>query len=169
MLRTVNGARTSTHARAQSARSALLLTLVGLVGCSAAHPTAGHSIQTPDRAAGEPAALAGATLDPAGWRTDFSRHSVSLPSIESGGPGRDGIPSIDRPRFVSVAAAARFVTAREPVISGRARGMARAYPIQILIWHEIVNDTLAGVPIAVTYCPLCNSAIAFDRRTGDER
>jgi hypothetical protein len=55
----------------------------------------------------------------------------------------------------------------EPVLSLEVDGESRAYPVRILIWHEIVNDTVAGVPVAVTYCPLCNSALAFDRRLGD--
>ena len=105
-----------------------------------------------------------ATFDPSGWRTDFSRHGVPLTSILPGGPGRDGIPPLDHPRFVSIDAAARFLAPREPVIAVALGGQARAYPLQILVWHEIVNDSLAGVPIAVTYCPLCNSAIVFDRR-----
>ncbi len=100
----------------------------------------------------------------AGWRTDFSRHSVPLREFASGGPGRDGIPPIDQPRFVSVGDAARYLAAQEPVLVLDVSGRARAYPQQILIWHEIVNDTLAGRPIAVTYCPLCNSSLVFDRR-----
>jgi len=100
-----------------------------------------------------------------GWKTDFGRHSVPLSEFTSGGPGRDGIPPIDEPRFVSLAVAAKFVDDREPVLALELAGRARAYPHQILIWHEIVNDTLAGRPIAVTYCPLCNSSLVFDRRT----
>ena len=100
----------------------------------------------------------------AGWRTDFARHSVPLDELASGGPGRDGIPPIDRPRFVGVEQAARYLDAQEPVLAVEISGRARAYPQQILIWHEIVNDTLAGRPVAVTYCPLCNSSLVFDRR-----
>jgi hypothetical protein len=68
------------------------------------------------------------------------------------------------PAFVTLDEAAQWIDAREPVIAVEVRGEARAYPLQILTWHEIANDTLGGVPIAVTFCPLCNSAIAFDRR-----
>jgi Protein of unknown function (DUF3179) len=100
----------------------------------------------------------------AGWRTDFARNSVPLTEFISGGPGRDGIPPIDEPRFVSVGAAAQRLDGGEPVLAVEVGGSARAYPHQILIWHEIVNDTLAGRPIAVTYCPLCNSSLVFDRR-----
>jgi Protein of unknown function (DUF3179) len=99
----------------------------------------------------------------AGWKTDFARHSVPLREFQSGGPGKDGIPALDRPRFVRVAEAS-FLRPREPVIALMLAGRARAYPLQILTWHEIVNDVVAGVPVAVTFCPLCNTAIAFDRR-----
>ncbi len=98
------------------------------------------------------------------WRTDFSRRTVPLDDIVSGGPPKDGIPAIDRPRFESVAEAARWLGAREPVAVVAVGDEARAYPLQILIWHEIVNDVIAGQPVAVTYCPLCNTALAFDRR-----
>ena len=98
-----------------------------------------------------------------GWKTDFSRHAVPLAEFDSGGPGKDGIPAIDRPRFVS-AGEVDFLEPEEPVIVLDLEGEARAYPLQILVWHEIVNDTVAGVPVAVTFCPLCNTAVVFDRR-----
>jgi hypothetical protein len=101
-----------------------------------------------------------------GWKTDFSKHSVSLDEIMSGGPPKDGIPAVDDPRFVSVREADEWIGDREPVIVFEAAGAVRAYPWQILIWHEIVNDEVGGVPVTVTYCPLCNTAIAFDRRLG---
>jgi hypothetical protein len=85
--------------------------------------------------------------------------------IESGGPPPDGIPAIDHPRFVR-AADVNYLGDREAVIAVTVAGEERAYPIRILIWHEIVNDTVGGVPVAVTYCPLCNTAIAYDRRVG---
>jgi hypothetical protein len=103
----------------------------------------------------------------AGWDTDFTRHSVPFDEIRSGGPPKDGIPSIDAPQFVP-AAEAGFLRDPEPVIELELGGEVRAYPIQILIWHEIVNDTIGGRPVAVTFCPLCNTAIVFDRRL-DER
>ncbi|MEX0696324.1 MAG: DUF3179 domain-containing protein [Dongiaceae bacterium] len=109
-----------------------------------------------------------AAADPARWAaewpdTDFSRHSVPFDEIISGGPPKDGIPSIDRPQFVPVAEAAG-IAEREPVIRFAVGDDVRAYPLAVLIWHEIVNDTVGGVPVAVTYCPLCNSAVVFDRR-----
>ncbi|EKV30025.1 hypothetical protein C882_0106 [Caenispirillum salinarum AK4] len=98
--------------------------------------------------------------------TDFSNAAVPLDEIMSGGPPRDGIPSIDDPRF-KPASAITDLSPREPVIGLTVNGETRAYPLRILHWHEIVNDTVGGVPVAVTYCPLCNAAIVFDRRVGD--
>jgi hypothetical protein len=89
---------------------------------------------------------------------------VDVNEIISGGPPPDGIPAIDEPRFLR-AGDVGFLDDREPVIVVEIEGEARAYPLQVMTWHEIVNDTIAGVPVAVTYCPLCNTAVAFDRRT----
>ncbi len=96
-------------------------------------------------------------------RTDFSRSSVEFSEILSGGPPKDGIPAIDNPRF-RPAREIRDLDPREPVIVLNMKGEARAYPLRILMWHEIVNDQIGDVPVAVTYCPLCNAAVAFDRR-----
>ncbi len=108
--------------------------------------------------------------DPARWgaawpRTDFARHTVPFGEILSGGVPKDGIPAIDAPRFVA-GAEITDLPPTEPVIGLSIAGDARAYPIRILTWHEIVNDTVGGVPVAVTFCPLCNSGIVFDRRVG---
>ncbi|MBA3761458.1 MAG: DUF3179 domain-containing protein [Gemmatimonadales bacterium] len=100
----------------------------------------------------------------AGWRTDFSRHTVPLNEIVSGGPPKDGIPAIDRPKFIRVAEVDEWLSPREPVVLVAQGNEAKAYPLQILMWHEIVNDVVGGRPVAVTYCPLCNTALAFDRR-----
>ncbi|RMF29303.1 MAG: DUF3179 domain-containing protein, partial [Chloroflexi bacterium] len=97
------------------------------------------------------------------FRTDFSKHSVPYDEILSGGPPKDGIPAIDAPQFVSVEEADAWLKPQEPVIFFQMGDDARAYPIQILIWHEIVNDVVGGVPVAITFCPLCNTAIAFER------
>ncbi len=94
--------------------------------------------------------------------TDFSKTAVDFAEILSGGPPKDGIPSIDDPAFEPVAGASGL-SETEPVIGLVVNGDARAYPLSILIWHEIVNDTVGGVPVTVTYCPLCNSAIVFER------
>jgi thiol-disulfide isomerase/thioredoxin len=97
------------------------------------------------------------------FTTDFGRHIVPYSEIISGGPPKDGIPAIDEPRFVSLDEATEWLDEREPVIVVEAGGEARAYPMQILTWHEIVNDTLGDVPVVVTFCPLCYTGIAFER------
>ncbi len=116
-------------------------------------------------------ALAGtAAADPNFWKhewpeTDFT--STSVPhwgEILSGGPPKDGIPAISDPQFVR-ASQAKGIGPTEPVVTVEIAGAEpRAYPIRYLTWHEIVNDIVGGVPVAVTFCPLCNSAITFDRR-----
>ncbi len=112
-----------------------------------------------------------ATANPDIWQhewpgTDFSKTSVpDWAEILSGGPPRDGIPALDAPVFVRASDETRL-GAREPVVTVEFdNARPRAYPLRYLTWHEIVNDTVGGVPIAVTFCPLCNSAITFDRRT----
>ena len=108
--------------------------------------------------------LSKARISTRGWETDFSRHSVPYSEILSGGPPRDGIPPLDDPKFTTFQDANEWLGDQEPVIAFELNGDARAYPLQILIWHEIVNDVVGGMPVAVTFCPLCNSAIVFDRR-----
>ncbi|GEQ97319.1 hypothetical protein JCM17844_09560 [Iodidimonas gelatinilytica] len=105
---------------------------------------------------------------PRGWKTewkktDFTKRSVDLSEIFSGGPPKDGIPSIDRPTFEAIKEA-DWLTDRSPVISLEVAGEARAYPLAILTRHEIVNDRMGDMPIAVTFCPLCNAAIVFERQ-----
>jgi len=101
----------------------------------------------------------------ADWpNTDFDTRTVDLSEIMSGGVPRDGIPAIDAPAFLPAARETRLEGA-EPVVTLALPGETpRAYPIRYLTWHEIVNDTVGGRPVAVTFCPLCNSALAFDRR-----
>ncbi|TVR30525.1 MAG: DUF3179 domain-containing protein [Balneolaceae bacterium] len=103
-----------------------------------------------------------------GFDTNLDKRSIDLDELIDGGPGKDGIPSIDNPDFISQEEASDWLRGREPVISLEINGEARAYPIQILMWHEIANDELGGVPVSVTFCPLCYSAIVFDRRHGGE-
>ena len=96
------------------------------------------------------------------FETDLSKRTVDLSSLKAG-QRKDGIPSIDDPSFVSVSDAQGWIAPEEPVILVEHEGVARAYPLQILTWHEIVNDRLGETPVAVTFCPLCYSAIAFRR------
>jgi len=93
--------------------------------------------------------------------TDGVRHSVPLDEIVGGGPARDGIPSIDEPKFLSTAEV-DFLSDEEPGIALSLNGIDRFYPFQILVWHEIVNDELGGQEVLVTYCPLCLSGVVFD-------
>ena len=149
-----------------------------LPGGHAPGPTASHepsgtqSSQTDARTA---AIERGAVLldDPVpgrltyGWETNFDLHSVPYTEILPGGPPRDGIPPIDSPVFFIANNAPDYMRAQEPVIALEIDGEAKAYPLAMLIRHEIVNDVLAGIPVAVTYCPLCNTALVFDRRVGE--
>lgn len=101
--------------------------------------------------------------------TDGIQHSVPLNEILGGGPPKDGIPSIDQPKFVSIAEASKFLRDTEPGISLEIDGASRFYPFQILVWHEIVNDIVNGKRVLVTYCPLCLSGIVFDPVVNGER
>lgn len=92
---------------------------------------------------------------------DLANSTIPAGKIFSGGPPRDGIPSIDKPKFIS-ANEADYLKAEDRVIGVEINGKARAYPIRILNWHEIVNDVHNGKPIAVTFCPLCGSGIVYD-------
>jgi len=112
--------------------------------------------------------LQAAMADPAQWKkegwdkTDFSKSIIDFGQIFSGGPPKDGIPSLDDPKFHRVNDE-KDLGPDEPVIGLEINGDARGYPVRILMWHEIVNDTVGGVPVAVTYCPLCNTSIVFKR------
>lgn len=92
---------------------------------------------------------------------------VPLDQIVSGGPPPDGIPSIDSPKFTSVKEADKILEDSELVVGLNVNGDIRAYPLQILVWHEIVNDNVGGVPVAVTYCPLCFTNQVFNRTLED--
>jgi hypothetical protein len=117
-----------------------------------------------------PAVFAEST--PSGWQkawpnTDFSKTSVPFSEIMSGGVNKDMIRSIDAPTFSPVSSITSLAP-NEPVVSLKLGGVARAYPIRVLTRREIVNDVIGGVPVLITFCPLCNAAIAFDRRVDDE-
>jgi hypothetical protein len=95
---------------------------------------------------------------------DTAKQIVPLDQIVSGGPPRDGIPSIDNPKFVSSEeASSNFLQGSDLVIGLEINGDVRAYPLKILVWHEIVNDDVGGTPVAVTYCPLCFTSQVFNR------
>lgn len=100
--------------------------------------------------------------------TDGVKHSVPLDEILGGGPPKDGIPSIDEPNFVSADNAEEFLNDDSVGLGIFLNSEARFYPYQILVWHEIVNDSIGGTPILVSYCPLCATAIVFDPTVGGE-
>jgi hypothetical protein len=97
------------------------------------------------------------------WRTNLEKYTVSPSEFVSGGPGKDGIPAILNPKFVTVEAANDFLSDDEMVLGLVHEEVPKAYPIQIMVWHEIVNDVVAGDPLLITWCPLCGTGIAFDR------
>jgi len=92
------------------------------------------------------------------------KYIVNPDKLVSGGPPKDGIPSIDKPKFISVKEADKWIKDKELVMAIDYKGVERAYPLQILVWHEVVNDKIAGEPLAITYCPLCGSGVAYVRK-----
>ena len=120
---------------------------------------------TVDQAAPSPAEDVPSALDDPD-DDSFPEPLIDTAELLSGGPPPDGIPAIDRPKFLA-ADYVDFLEDEEPVLAIEIGDDARAYPLQVMTWHEIVNDTVDGVPVAVTYCPLCNTAIAYGRRLGD--
>jgi len=98
-----------------------------------------------------------------GWKTNFEEYIVSPSEFLSGGPGKDGIPAIRSPKFVTVEVASDFLIDDEMVLGLVHNGDSKAYPIQIMVWHEIVDDIVGGDPLLITWCPLCGTGIAFDR------
>ncbi|MDR4470150.1 MAG: DUF3179 domain-containing protein [Nitrospira sp.] len=99
---------------------------------------------------------------------DLTRHSVPLDQLVDGGPGKDGIPAILNPKFIS-ATDATFLHDDDRVLGLTAGTEAKAYPIKILNWHEIVNDTIGGKAVVVTYCPLCGTGMAFEADVNGRR
>ncbi len=95
--------------------------------------------------------------------TRFEAPLVDIDELMSGGPPPDGIPSIDDPLWLSIQDIG-WLDDQEPVLLVEVNGQARAYPVQIMMWHELVNDTILDTPVTVSYCPLCNSAITLERR-----
>jgi hypothetical protein len=145
--------------------AAILASALAATACAAgtatAHRPGPAGVALPQIPASERQQVPSALYNPAG--PGLPRPLVNPANIVGGGPPPDGIPAISHPRFLR-AAQVNFLSATEPVLALQIGADARAYPVEILIWHEIVNDTVGGVPVAVTYCPLCNSAIAYGRR-----
>jgi hypothetical protein len=92
---------------------------------------------------------------------DGTKYIIHPDKIRLGGVPKDGIPSIDRPRFVSVDEADEWIEDKELVLAIDYKGVKKVYPLQIMVWHEIVNDEIDGEKVLITYCPLCGSGIAY--------
>jgi len=107
-----------------------------------------------------------AALRNSGINTDFSKTSVDLGKILSGGPRKDGIPALTDPKFVALSESK--VKDNVQVMYVQNNGEEKLYQYSILVWHEIINDSVGGKPLAITFCPLCGSAIVYDRKVGDE-
>ncbi len=96
-------------------------------------------------------------------QTDFETRVIELSEIDDDGNTRDSIPPVREPKYIP-AREAKDIGPLEPVLSIGIDGDFRAYPLRILLWHEIVNEEIGGVPVLISYCPLCNSGVVFDRR-----
>lgn len=151
------------------------LTLAACTTTQESQDTQGSTADTEQAASGEAVELkniAGSPkLDVPSALDDPNNSAFPSPlidpaSLRSGGPPPDGIPAIDNPKFEK-AKDVNWLQPDESVLSFTENGETRAYPIQVMIWHEIANDTVGGTPVAITYCPLCNSAVALDRRVDD--
>ena len=148
-------------------RLSLCLLAVGFLAAACASGSSGDSSDTPSL--GEsPGSQSDVTNVPnvQGWNTDWSNATIDLSELRRGlgaSDPRDVIPPLDDPKLETVAEASEWLEDREPVALAEAGGEARAYPLRILTWHEVVNDELGGLAVAVTYCPLCNSAVGFER------
>ena len=101
--------------------------------------------------------------------TNMSVHSIEIKDILDGGPGKDGIPALDQPTFTTIEKADSSITDDVDGIFVVVGKSARFYPYNIIVWHEIVNDTVNGTPLVVTFCPLCGSAIVYDANVDGKR
>jgi hypothetical protein len=149
----------------RSSFTAFLATVLLVTGCS----NVATAPEVPDRITPSTSGLQTAldflstnSTDQVADLSDLPASSIDLTELRRGGPPPDGIPPIDNPVMMP-AAEVDFLVDTEPVVAIEVNGEARAYPIQILLWHEIVNDDIGGIPVTVTYCPLCNSALAYER------
>jgi hypothetical protein len=140
-------------------------------GESGASPAESGAAADASPTAGAEATPGGDPPNVTGWNTDWGNTTIPLSELRRGlysSDPRDGIPPIDNPVFYSVGEADESLDDPEPIAVAEVAGEVRAYPLRILTWHEIVNDEIAGVPVAITYCPLCNSAVGFDRTVDGE-
>ena len=157
-------------------RALLVLLALGATACSSIDD--GDGTASRSDTAGTPTVTVAQAVESSAEEVPSALDSIDsdglpAPLIEpgdllDGGPPPDGIPPIDEPRFHRTQDV-DFLTDDEPVLAVVVDGEARAYPVQIIIWHEIVNDTFGTLPVTITYCPLCNTAIGFERRLDDGR
>lgn len=147
-------------------RAALIIAIIVLAGLGAFFYMQQDNSQTSPRGTPNSSITSGTDTREI-MTSDNVIHSIPLDEILDGGPGKDGIPSIDNPKFTSVANAT-YLNDEDLGIGLTVNGESRFYPYRILVWHEIVNDTVAGQPVLVTYCPLCATGIVFDRRVDGE-
>ncbi len=161
--------------RAWAARSAALAVLTAVVLTSCAPADAGRSPargpSAADSVVREPVEQSEPEQLPSALKLPLDDPRLPAPLVDParvvpGGPPPDGIPPVDAPRFLP-ADAVPWLHDEEAVVALSVGDEHRAYPVQIMVWHEIVNDTVGGRPVSVTYCPLCTSALAFDRRLDD--
>ncbi|WP_236567859.1 MULTISPECIES: DUF3179 domain-containing protein [unclassified Nocardiopsis] len=153
--------RTGTMARAAVVAAVLVL---GAAACRVPPPEGEEGTRSVPSGTGPLEDVVSALDDPGA--EELPEPLVDVDRLVDGGPPPDGIPALDDPRF-ETAGDVDWLEGAEPVLALSLGEDHRAYPVRILIWHEIVNDTVDGVPVAITYCPLCDSALAFDRRAGD--
>ena len=164
-------------------RSAVLLAIAALVAAACAASVeedpgvAAVSPQVPTDASAQGPSDGADNIDreePPPWPWELAAAgekvpaSVPLEEIRPGGPPPDGIPPIDEPMFETVEDAGEWLEPQDPVMVVDIGGDARAYPLAILTYHEVVNDVVAGEPLLVTYCPLCNSGLVFNRTVDGE-
>ena len=100
---------------------------------------------------------------------DVTRHAIPLNQIQSGGPPKNGIPALQHPAFMDASQADSFLKQEDLVLGIEFTGTAKAYPVRILNWHEVVNDDVGDQPVVVSWCPLCGSGIVYDARADGQR
>lgn len=147
--------------------SIALIVAVGLVAAATLFPETGDQARAQLSCDDPPIDVS--NLQRVWDKTDFCTYESGVfDEIISGGVPRDGIPPIDSPEFDTVDVARDWLQPQSPVVAFSLNGIARAYPLAIMTRHEIVNDVVGGEPVAVTFCPLCNSAIVFERTVDDQ-
>lgn len=147
--------------------SVALIAVTGLVAAATFLPQTGDHAQAQPGCDDPPIDVS--NLQRVWDKTDFCTYEPSVfDDIISGGVPRDGIPPIDNPAYDPVDVARDWLQPQSPVVAFSLNGIARAYPLAIMTRHEIVNDVVGGEPVAVTFCPLCNSAIVFERTVDDQ-